>query len=51
MLIIDLVTVKNWISIGGLEVKENQLIVQRLLVQDWQSSSIGAKTIKIEGVK
>ena len=37
--------VKSCTSIDGLEVKVTQLRVQRLLVQDWQSSGMGAKTM------
>ncbi|XP_075247497.1 uncharacterized protein LOC142340689 [Convolutriloba macropyga] len=37
-------TVKSWTSFDGLEEKAIQLRVQRLSVQDWQSSGMGAKT-------
>ena len=37
--------IMSWTRIDGLEVKENQLRVQRLRVQDWQSSSMGAETM------
>ena len=36
-------TVKSWTSFDGLEDKATQLRVQRLWVQDWQSSGMGAK--------
>ena len=36
---------QEWTRIDGLEVKRTQLRVQRLWVQDWQSSGMGAKTM------